>query len=421
MKTHAFWRGRKTGEVTAAGPIDGAAAGRAVPAAPALRRDEGGEMATSEVTWESLREFAAFRAESPRALSVYIGLDPRTAATAGDPASRLSALLASGKHLAADEALDEFERAAVRTDIERVATFFAGELEREGVRGVAVFASSLDDVFEPVAVNGLVPDEIRLDNVFHLAPLVPLAEAEQALVAVVGREQGQIYRLAAGRLDELADRSEEQPGRHDQGGWSQKRFQRRIDASAREHLRVVAEELARQERRLRPVAIVVVGADETRAEFLDLLPGEARGSVVGGARMEAHAAPIELLELATSVLGAGRAAREQAALSLWREQAGPGRRAVTGWRDTLEAASDGRVELLLLEQGVRRPAFQCPACGRVAAREGACPQDGEALRRHDDGAGLAAHRTLLRGGTILTVIEHRDLEPAGGIAALLRY
>jgi hypothetical protein len=34
---------------------------------------------------------------------------------------------------------------------------------------------------------------------------------------------------------------------------------------------------------------------------------------------------------------------------------------------------------------------------------------------------VAVHKTLVNGGTVQVIREHRDLEPVGGLAALLRY
>ncbi len=288
--------------------------------------------------------------------------------------------------------------------------------------GVAVFAAGTDAIFEPLLLPEAVPDGVRVGRGFSLAPLVPLVgRSDGAIVAVVGREQGQLYRLEAGRLAELADLHEEQPGRHDQGGWSQARYQRHIDELANEHLRDVADVLAAQVRRRRPADVVVVGAEEARSQFLEFLPAETRGSVVGVTQAEAHAAPTELLHAAAPLLAEARVRRERDCLERWREEAAREGRATIGWADTLEAASDARVDLLLFQEGIEHPAFQCPSCGRASAGGGSCPLDGTALEPADDGIELAVRQTLGHGGSVLAVGEARDLEPVGGIGALLRF
>ena len=46
----------------------------------------------STVSWEKLKELAAFRAVRGRAVSLYLDLDPSIAPTAGDVATRANAL-----------------------------------------------------------------------------------------------------------------------------------------------------------------------------------------------------------------------------------------------------------------------------------------------------------------------------------------
>ncbi|MGH3031652.1 MAG: hypothetical protein ACRDNE_13005, partial [Gaiellaceae bacterium] len=121
------------------------------------------------------------------------------------------------------------------------------------------------------------------------------------------------------------------------------------------------------------------------------------------------------------VLERWRAGRETDVVEHWREEAGRDGRASSGWAATLEAASDGRVEVLLFQEGASRSARRCPACGRVAADESKCPLDGTQMEDSDDGIDLAVHQTLAHGGTVWAVRHRRDLDPVEGIGALLRY
>jgi len=95
--------------------------------------------------------------------------------------------------------------------------------------------------------------------------------------------------------------------------------------------------------------------------------------------------------------------------------------ASAGWEQTLEAASDGRVEQLLVQEGVDYPAYRCPECGRAQAGGGSCPLDGTELDRREEGLDLAVHQTLAHGGTVGVIRDRDDLGPVGGIAALLRF
>jgi peptide chain release factor subunit 1 len=374
------------------------------------------------ITWERLRELAAFRAAGRCAISLYVDLGPSVAPTAGDIDTRFNALLNEGEKIAGRDTLSHDARAGLKGDLQRIRRFFDVEFNRDGVHGLAIFAAGADNVWTPLPLSERVPDAIKIRRDFHVAPLVSLVgRGDGALVAVVGREQGHLYRLRDGRLEEVDDRTEEQPGRHDQGGWSQARYQRHIENLVQEHFKGVAEALDRQLRRAHGPKVVLIASEEARGEFINNLSNEARGAIVGATQAEAHATPAELLDLAKPYLVQARVADERVVLDRWREEAGRNGRATSGWQQTLEAASDGRVELLLVQDGVEREAWQCPACGRGSAAGGSCPLDGTSLERVADGLDVAIHRALAHGGTVLVVEAHRDLDPVGGIGALLRY
>jgi peptide chain release factor subunit 1 len=376
------------------------------------------------VTWETLRELASFRAEKGCAISLYLNLDPSVAPTAGDVDSRMNALLA-GAEKRLDSARGELtheQREGLKADLRRIAAYFETEFSREGARGFAVFVAGLDNFWRSLAVVEPVADDLTVAREFHLAPLVPLVgRGDGALVAVVGREQGQLYRLRRGRLEEVVDQFDEAPSRHDQGGWSQARYQRHIENLVQEHLKTFVDQLERRARRLGHPPLVIVASDETRAELAPMLSKEAETSVAGWTQAEAHASPAELLALVEPVLEKWRSERETKTIQRWREEAGRNGRAASGWGPTLEAASDGRVELLLFQEGVDRRAWQCPKCGRASLEDGSCPLDGMKLEPREDGLDVAVHQTLAHGGSVWAVRHHRDLEPVEGIGALLRY
>jgi peptide chain release factor subunit 1 len=376
------------------------------------------------VTWERLRELAGFRAANGCAITFYLGLDPSVAPTAGDAEVRVHSLLDEGgrSNGAERSKLTHDQAQGLKADFERIRAYFDDEFDRDGAQGVAIFADGPDNVWRTLALAEPVQDAIKVGRRFYLAPLVPLLRrGSDALVAVVGRERGEILRLRGGRLVPVADRTEEQPSRHDQGGWSQANFQRHIDGLAADHLREVADELNRQARGAPAAAVVIVCSEEIRGEFGELLAQETRQCLAGWASAEAHATPAELLAVVTPVLEKWRAKRESDLVERWREEAGRDGRASAGWGATLEAASDARVDVLLFQEGANRPGYECPACGRASIDPGACPLDGTQLEPHDAAVDLAVHQTLAHGGSVQAVRHRQDLEPVEGIGALLRF
>src|SRR3954469_1062127 len=249
------------------------------------------------VNWESLRELAGFRAEKGCAISVYVCLDPSVAPTVQDAQTRVRSLLDEGGKSdgASRTDLTHDQRQALKADFERIRRYFVEDFTRNGTRGVAVFASSLDDFWSTHPLAEPVPDGVKVGRELYLAPLVPLVgRGEGVLVCVVGRERGQLLSLRGGRLEEGSEQFDEQHGRHNQGGWSQANYQRHIENLVADHLRSVADELDRRVRRARSQKVILVATDETRAEFEAMLSPDVHAAVIGWAHAEAHANANEL-------------------------------------------------------------------------------------------------------------------------------
>jgi peptide chain release factor subunit 1 len=376
----------------------------------------------SSVTWEALRQLAGFRAQKGCAISLFVDLDPSVSPTPGDARTRVNSLLDEGEKRNDGSKQTHEQRLGLKADFERIRQFFSEEFQRDGTRGYAVFCAGLDNLWHTVSLSERVPDEVKVSQELYLAPLVPLVgRGDGAVVAFVSRKQGRLYRLRAGRLDEVADLFEEQPRRHDQGGWSQARMQRHVDELAKDHLKDVAAELETQLRRLQFPRVVVVCPEELKSDFADALATDARAAVIGWTTAEAHASPVDLLDAAAPVIEEWREQQEIRAVERWKEEAGRNGRASSGWEATLEAASDARVDCLLFQEGIEHAAWACPACGRVSVSGGRCPLDGTEMEERAEGLDLAVHQVLAHGGQVLALRHRRDLEPVGGIGALLRY
>jgi peptide chain release factor subunit 1 len=376
------------------------------------------------ITWEQLRDLAGFRADQGCAISLYLNLDPSEVPTPADVETRANSLISDVQRKFDERkaSLGHEQREALKHDIERIKAWFDDGLDRHGVRGIAVFAATLDNFWSTLPLPDPVADQVRIASDLCLAPLARLVgRSDGVLVAAVGRERGQVFKLAGGSLVEIADETEDMPGRHDQGGWSQARYERHIDEVVERHWRRVADTLDACVRQHPRARVVLVGAEEMRSDFEEILSSEVKNHHLGWTTAEAHADAPQLLEAARPVIEEWRANREEDMIARWREEAAKNGRASKGWEQTLEAASDGRAELLLVQDGVDEPAYQCPRCGRAQTANGSCPLDGTTLESRDSGLDLAVHQTLAHGGTVHVIRDRRDLDPVGGVGALLRY
>jgi peptide chain release factor subunit 1 len=374
------------------------------------------------VTEGLLRELAGFRAANGCAISIYVDFDSSETPTVPAEKTKFHARVDAARKLADNRARDRGRdcKLALEADFERIKAWGDDEFDRDGARSLAVFASAADGLFRIVPLVEPVADGWEVGPELWIAPLAgQLGGREGALVAVVSRERGVLYRLHEGRLDEIADETEEVPGRHDQGGWSQARYQRHIENIVLRHLKTVGEEIDKTVHNRR-TPLVVVAPEELRNEIDSALSQETRASIVGWVNAEAHANEMELLALVQPFLDEARAREDEATLERWQAERGRGGKVAAGWKQTLDAASDARVDVLLIGEGARHAAWWCPKDGRAYADGGKCPLDGTKLEPRDDAVDLAIHHTVLHGGTFVR-FGAGALTDADGIGALLRF
>ena len=309
------------------------------------------------VTWSLLRELASFRAEKGCAIEPLPQPRPVRGADRGRRADADERAAEQAEKTDRNGPDPRAARARCRRTSNASRDWFDDDFERDGAQAVARLRRRTRQLLvDARAARARRRDRYTIDREFYLAPLVPRRRARR-------RRDRRRRRTRAGTdvtgcttdaCEEIVDHFDEQPGRHDQGGWSQARYQRHIDEA-----RAGAPE-GRSRRSSTGAGAVCRSrrscsscSEEMRTEFADALSPEARDAVVGWAPAEAHAGPAQLLEAVTPVLeeargegrGGGRSQR-------WREEAGRNARASAGWEQTLEAASDGRVELLLFQEGV---------------------------------------------------------------------
>jgi len=379
-------------------------------------------MAQLETRLESLaRSLASFRPERGVCISLFLDLDPRVVPTAKDLSSRVRSIVDDARRRV-DELSDRLaheEEIGAREDLDRAETFLAEDLDRSGAAGFALYVSGLGGAWHEVPLATPVRDAAHVGRTFVLAPLLESLERDRALIlASVGRERGTVWRTRNGRTELLEDRTEEIGRRHDQGGWSQARFQRSVDEDALDHFREVADILARTIQPGSGALLLVACVEEQRPTFEELLAPHVRESLLGWTNVEAHAGEDALEPEAQRLLAARLESERASLLERWREARAYSDRATASWAEALEAAADAAVDAALVD-GRSPDAWVCPACYRGSLTPGTCPLDGTQLVVAPGGAlELVIRGTIANAGQIRRVDTLAETE---GIAALLRF
>ena len=360
-----------------------------------------------------VRSLASRRASDPALVSCYVELDPSTIPTARQLSSHVKSLL---------DRLDDEARGPAGTAVRRIESYLEQELDRRGAHGLALLASAEDEQLLDLLLPGTVEDAVHVGKTFVVAPLCRFLELDRPVVmAAVGRDRGSLWRVRRGEASDLVDLTRDGQGRHDQGGWSQARYQRARGEEARAHLQAVADELALRVPEGSDTLLAVACTQDQRATFEGMLVPHLRDALVGYLELEKQDDSAALAPRVEELLRARLRGEREALLEQWREQRGQeSGRATESWAGTLAAAWDGAVDTLIVD-GRSGDAWECPTCGRGHARPGSCELDGALLDPALGGRLESAVRgTLLHGGSVRFAGEG-ELDGDLGAAALLRY
>ena len=369
-----------------------------------------------------LRRLADLRPGHP-VLSLYLDLDPRQFGTGAARASAIGSLLDDARRRVEDAELDHDQRQGLREDVERVERFFAGEFSAKGARALAVFCSTRAGLFEAIPLGRPVDTRVVLNHSPYVEPLVQAADGRDWLVVLVNRRDARFLRGGPGRLQEVGALSDDVHGQHDQGGWSQKRFERSVDREVDWHVDNVVEAIERRFKRAPFERLLIGGPEEFVPRFEAKLSHPLRERIAGRVDVDVgNATTDQVLAAAAPCFEAADRARERTALDRLAQGVGAAGRGASELGAVLEALNERRVEILLYEEGFDAPGVACPEHAWLGP-EGIdrCPVDGEAPERVDSIMESAVESALAQSAEIVVVRHHEDLGPLGRVGAVLRF
>jgi peptide chain release factor subunit 1 len=203
---------------------------------------------------------------------------------------------------------------------------------------------------------------------------------------------------------------------HEQGGWSQLRYQRSVEKDVTDHL-VHTAELAFDLYKQRGADGVLIGVPaELITEFKSKLHPYLKERIAGKISVDVENASLD------DVCAAARTAitehvmrTEREALDRLAQGVGTGGRGAAGIAEVLDALNQARVETLLISENFR-------AAGRVDFQAGLLlTQDAETGEPVENIVEPAIEKAIEQSASAMVVRHHTDLEPLGGIGAVLRF
>jgi peptide chain release factor subunit 1 len=372
---------------------------------------------------EQLRRLAQQKAREGCVLSVYVDLDPSEFATGPARASALTSAADEASRAVEDERREwsHTTRLRLRDDIARIRDY-AGEANFDETHGLAIFAAAGDGLFEPLHLPRPVPNLVRVDASPHVAPLIGHPNGSWC-VTLVTRRDARLLRGSSARLVEEERIDDDVPGRHDQGGLSQSRFERHIDEQARQHLKRVARRLGELCRSGDFDHLLVGATEQGYSELAGLLGNDTRERLRGRLSVDVeHVSVAEATKAAAPLMREHEQRRRSELLDRVDEGLAPNGHSATGIDKILDCLNEQRVATLMLDSRLLIAGAECPDCGWLTTSpNGACPADGGRLRPHSDLLEPTVDRALAQDADILRLVDEPRIDAHGGAAALLRF
>jgi peptide subunit release factor 1 (eRF1) len=370
---------------------------------------------------EPLARLVAFQPTTFPVLSVYLNTQPDEHGRDTDAAPYLQREF---KALARTWAPSSAERHSFDQDVERVARYVSDKIE-PAANGVAIFACwGAEEFFEAIQLTTPVSENrVYAYNQPHLYQLARLDEQYPRYAAVLtDTNTAHIFVFGLGQVIGVEAVKGTKVHRVKVGGWSQARYQRRVENAHQEHAKEVIERLAEIVREDKVSHIILAGDQVVIPLLQEQLPQEMV-SMVEVMKLDHHASEQDILAATLERLLEQDARTVAEKVDRLMQQYRARGLAVVGQQGTLEALAKGQVEELLigtaLEESHPQPEeVQALLAPEIPDAEGETKSEEPRQASLPDLLVTKAKQT----GAIVTFVEDAALlEAVGGVGAFLRW
>lgn len=332
---------------------------------------------------------------------------------------------------------DESEQSvSFKADVEKIETFLSEKVQPQA-NGIAIFACSAANFFKAVQF------EAKIENnrffVFDRPYLYPLArligqnprfavvqaDTNNARIYVFGNETTRLENAPDEAIVEEIQNVKTQ--RQQAGGWSQQRFQRRVENFHKEHAKEIADTLDKLVRD-EGIEIIVLSGQESKILTLleDELTKAVKDKVVGTMNLDQYAKEDELHEAALEIVERYDREQDREAVARMIGATESSELGCYGVSKTLAALSNGQVEELLILADPRRIRYNEDNVEKVLedyspgddnSLTDALPDTGERRQILDE----LIKRAFNSAARIRFIEENSLLSGIGGVGAIFRY
>lgn len=368
---------------------------------------------------QELRELTGYRDEENLICSFYYPLEK------GEPTEegsliRLKNLI--GDAQADRESWTSAQARLVSDDLLRIERLVGEEMVVSG-GGLAVYACSASGLWRVFRMPVNVGPLLVVDHATRMRPMIEfMSRYQRHCTVLVGKGKARVFLLDPAGVEERSEVLGEVPGRHDQGGWAQARYQRHHDDRVMHHLKETADKAFSLLQGQDFDQLYVAGTDEVVSEFVEYLHPYLREKLAGTFHMEMVSTATEIQDRTMSAAFRLMDERHGELIASLRAEVHTGNLGAAGLEDTLHTLLKGQVLTLLVNEDFVAPGQRCTGCGLLSITS-PCPFCGGDTEPLEDIVEHLVAEAFLRNCEIAFVggDNRGQLAQLGGIGALLRF
>ena len=283
-------------------------------------------------------------------------------------------------------------------------------------QNLAIFASKKHDFLQHIELTVDIDNILIVDTSPYIRPLARiLDEWESFNLLLLNSNSAKIFSILTGKVEDTKTLSAEIINKHKKGGWSQARFNRIRRGAINTFISDVIELLDEKTEE----KLIIAGPGETKKLLFDRLPTKLRKKVIDIIDIDINE-EYEILKKSMIIVSEKEKKESSLNVQSLKEEILKGGLAVYGIKETLMAAKNGQVELLIIEKDFKKPGWICENCQTVEiGKKTCCPYCGKTTSNVDIIEEIIefAERT----NTKIEFAEDEEIKNLGHIGAILRY
>ncbi|HYP05708.1 MAG TPA: VLRF1 family aeRF1-type release factor [Bryobacteraceae bacterium] len=316
------------------------------------------------------------------------------------------------------------ERQSFDADLEKIQKYLDDEL-KASANGIAIFACSGSELFEAIQLNAPLEDNyLYVYNQPHLYHLTRLDDAYPRYAALVtDANTARIFVFGLGETLETEQVKGKKVQRVKVGGWSQARYQRRVENAHASHAKEAIETLDKIVRQDNIKHVILAGDPQMAPVLQEHMPKHLADKLVDVMKLDLKASDQDVFQATLDRMREEDAKTDAEKVDrLLRSYRGSGM-AVVGAEATLEALANGQVDELLISAGLEEMHGEEEPIDAILAPE--VPDSSGGTESDEPRQVLLADLLVTKAkqtdATVSFIEDATLLADVGGVGAFLRW